>query len=273
MRIFSLSVLSALTVLALVGCQTVDSTRSYSGERESKGYLSDSGSKKAAESVGQDFVTESTNTEPDWQLLIGGAELKYDANYKDYPEVLKLNNGMFLEKRAWDDYLHQYTVAVKPAARQTFLEGITRHATGYDRVEQQVIFAPKPTISSPYFMESHIGLAGIITENEASAYLKLHYYGADWIFADKVIVRADDQIIRLNNIDFARDHESGDVWETALLSLSNPEYRNLIETILDSDTAIVRLSGNHSEDIQVTQRMRDDMSKMLLAADAMNGLR
>jgi len=229
-------------------------------------YLSDSGVRKSAEANGQSLTVD---TGPSWVPLMDGISLAYDANYRNHPTPMKLNNDALLTQDEWESYLRPFALTLAPASRQPFLDGITRHSHRYDPVEQRLVFTPEDRRFGPYTRKSHIGLTGFIEDGSThTVFLKLYYFGDGWIFADSAVIRADDTLIRLNGLNFSRDNAAGDVWETAYLNLDRPEYREAVEAIITSDRAIVRLSGNKYSDISVTDRFRADMAAMLTGMDA-----
>ena len=249
--------------IALAGCQTTGTGDSkQQRDQDDQAYLSDSGSKRAAEALGLEFDPTPAPSE-EWVPLLNEIELSYDTSYSGHPLRMRLSNGAHLDRDDWELYLKGLAQSMQPAARQPFLDGITRHASKYDPVEQRVVFPTIKTRPGPYAGKNHIGMGGLIYDaRTVSPFIALQYYGDDWIFADRIVIRADDELIRLNDIDFSRNNEGADVLEVAYLSLSEPQYRSAVEKILNADFVIVRLTGNSSADFQVTDRMKEDMTAL-----------
>lgn len=129
--------------------------------------------------------------------------MAFDANYARHPQVMQLNNGALLFNSQWEGYLKDLVQPMRPEVRQAFLDGITRHSSEFDQVERLIVFGPKISSPSPYRNRSHIGIAGVINNPTSStAFLKLYYYGNDWIFADRVAIRVDDEVLRVGDVDF-----------------------------------------------------------------------
>lgn len=204
-----------------------------------------------------------------WQPLTAGSDLSYNANYQYHPSEMKLSNQMLLRGQDWDGYLKNYVESFPEEKRDAILQGVTRHFTSYDRVEQFIRFEPTRYMSGPYSRTKHVGLVGILRPDGATASAKFHFYSSDWIFAQSIKVMTDGESFQSPTLDFHRDNSGGNVWEIGYLSLSNPEYKSLIKRIVNSKEAIIRFQGKrYYSDLEVTDRMRQDMGAMLAALEA-----
>jgi len=219
------------------------------------------------------YVERSRNTSvsPKWEFLIEGSDIKTNVNYKYYPSEMILSNEMLLSGKTWNDFLKKYIESISIEKRDNVLKGLTRYFLEYDKVDKMIKFEPVRYLSGPYSSNSYVSLSGKITKSRANALLKFLYYGSSWIFAHRITVVADDFTWKSPNLKFYRDHYTN-VWEYAYLDLDNVKYRKIADRIVSSKEVIVRFHGNqYYDDLQVTERMKKDISLMLKSIDAING--
>lgn len=209
--------------------------------------------------------------EPKWVPLTEGADLTYDESYRSHPFEMLLSNGRLLRSKDWEGYLKTYVESFPPQKRGPILEGVTRHVTDYDKVENFIRFAPVRYTSGPYAKYSHVAVVGTLRPDKATASLKIHFYADSWIFAQSFKAVTDGVPFQSPTIKFNRDNYGGKVWETAYLDLSKKENRALADRIVSSKEAIIRIQGDqYYYDLTVTDRMRADIGAMLKAIDAIN---
>ena len=181
---------------------------------------------------------------------------------------MKLSNGKLLRGKSWNGYLKAYVESFPPERREPILQGITRHVTDYDKVEGGIRFEPVRYMSGPYSKASYLAVVGTLRPESATAFLKFHYYGDSWLFAQSFKVVTNGVPFQSPKLKFRQDHYGGNVWETAYLNLNEEEYRALAEEIVSSEEAIIRFQGNqYYSDLTVTDRMREDIDYMLKALD------
>ena len=177
---------------------------------------------------------------------------------------------MLLRGDTWNGFLKEYVESLPLGKRNDVLNGLTRFYKEYDKVDRIIKFEPRRYISGPYSSNSYVSLKGSFTKTKASALLKIHYYGSDWIFANRITIVADDFTWKSPALNFYRDHYTK-VWEYAYLNLNKAEYRKLADRISSSKEVIIRFHGKqYYDDLQVTERMKQDISAMLKAIDAVN---
>lgn len=256
-----------LIVVLLVGCATLPENEREELERE----------EIELEEMGPRAM-ERGETEPDWQPLVEGSNLMTDVNYEYYDRgEMLLSNDMLLRVNDWENYLQDFISSFPVDQRDAILRALSRFYQEYDRVEQVVRFEPLRYLSGPYsrLSESFVSLRGHFDGNErveASAYLR--YNGRSWIFAERVTVVADDFRWDSPQLDFRRDHSSGNVWEYVYLPLADENIREMIDAIASADEAIVRFHGDqYYSDLDVTSRMKEDIAAMLMAIDSVNSNR
>lgn len=211
------------------------------------------------------------NKAPKWEPLVEGSDLATDVNYKYYPEEMKLNNDMLLRGNTWNGFLKKYIESFPINKRDAVLRGLSRYYKEYDKVEKNVRFEPLRYMSGPYSSTSYVSMQGSLTHSKANALLKFLYYGNSWIFAHSITVSADDFTWKSAELKFYRNNYSN-VWEYSFLDISKPQYRKIADKIVSSKEVIIRFNGNqYYYDLQVTERMKQDISAMLKAVDAING--
>ncbi|WP_283786217.1 hypothetical protein QNI23_007445 [Bermanella sp. WJH001] len=215
-------------------------------------------------------TAQTSSITPKWEPLFEGAELKTDVNYKYYPREMKLSNDMLLRGDTWNGFLKEYIENLPLGKRNDLLNGLTRFYKEYDKVDKIIKFEPLRYISGPYSSNSYVSLKGSFTKSKASALLKINYYGSDWIFSNRITIVADDFTWKSPALKFYRDHYTK-VWEYTYLDLDKAEYRMLADKITSSKEVIIRFHGKqYYDDLEVTERMKQDISAMLKAIDAIN---
>lgn len=202
-----------------------------------------------------------------WVPLMEGMKTSYNANYEYHSSEMQLNNGTVLRQDDWD-YIKELTKPFPAKKQDIIVNGLSKHYTDWDKVEQKIVFSPVRYHNHPYASSSYIGLIGSIKSNAVETYAKLKYYGSDWLFVNSVKVVADGKELASFSVDVKRDNYGGNVWEYALLPLSNPKHRKLIENIIAAQDVIIRFYGDqHYDDLKVSDRMKEDMGAMLEALD------
>lgn len=206
-----------------------------------------------------------------WQPLIEGSDLAYDLYHPYHPKEMKLSNGESLSGKKWDEFLKDYVEGFPVEKRDTILRGLTRFYVDYDQAEQAIRFEPLRYTTGPYSMHSYVSLVGTLTRGRAEALLKIRFYGLDWLHAHRIKAVADHFVWESPPLEFRREH-SRRFWEYVLLDISEPEYRRLAEKFTSAEIAIIRFYGRERySDLEVTERMKQDMEAMLAAMDAING--
>lgn len=235
---------------------------------------------EGAETGPASSAQSDVGSEPRWVPLIDGSDIAYDSHDlaekrarhgSDFSEMV-LNNGARLRQSSWDDYLKDFMLSLPATKRHQVLDGITRHFHQYDRVEDAIRFEPLRLLSGPYARTSYVALRGVIKGRSAQAFLRVRYYGSSWLFAEGLTVVLDHDRVRLNSLQFARDHSGGNVWEHVNLPLDNSEYRDLAKRISEADEVIIRFHGRqYYSDLEVSERMKEDLRVMLAAVSSLNG--
>ena len=112
------------------------------------------------------------------------------------------------------------------------------------------------TVSNSYnrtYLDAPVNAAGFV-------YLRSHYYGDDWIFHTKVIVRVGDRALESNEVPSydpsnETSNSSGSVWET--VSFNNRPDGGILDALAQAtvrDTVIVRLEGKYAKTFRLSAR-------------------
>ncbi len=212
----------------------------------------------------------SASFEPKWEPLVEGSDLKTNVNYKYYPREMQLSNNMLLRGDTWNGFLKEYVASFPLEKRGDILEGLSRFYIEFDKVYKIIKFEPLRYISGPYSSNSYVSLKGSLSTSKANALLKIQYYRSSWVFADRITIVADAFTWKSPELKLSRDHYTK-VWEYTYLDISKPEYRKIADKIISSKEAIIRFHGKqYYDDLQITERMKQDISAMLKAIDAIN---
>lgn len=221
-----------------------------------------------APTVSASTMAAPVAVEPEWVPMTEGSEIYFDKNYKYHPSYMKLSNGMLLSGNKWNDHIKKYVESFPPTKRTIIIDGITRHVTNYDKVENFIRFEPVRHIDGPYEKSSYVAIIGSLSPGETKILAKFRYYGRSWIFAKSFKVVTDGISFQSPAIKFNRDTNVGNVTEVAYLDLSDKENLTLIERIVFSKETIIRFQGEqYYSDLIVTDRMREDMGAILKLAE------
>lgn len=96
------------------------------------------------------------------------------------------------------------------------------------------------------------------------------YHGQHWVFAQKILVRADETLLTLTPNDWTRDNDTT-VWEIADLRVTPVELA-IIRQIITSKQSILRFEGkDKQQDITIPDSMKQDLQRVLKAYEMMGG--
>jgi len=199
--------------------------------------------------------------------LFENSKVLADANHKYHPTEMKLNNGMYLKANNWNGFLKDYIFSFPEDDRDSILFALTRFRVSFDKVDKIIRFEPLAYFSGPYTFHPYISLIGTLEKSKVKAFVKLRYFGNNWIFAEKVKIVADDFTWESDNLNFTRDNSSGKVWEYAYLDYNNKEIKELLLKIVNSDETIIRFIGEYYFDLTVTERMKKDIKSLINAIE------
>src|SRR5690554_3407517 len=92
---------------------------------------------------------------------------------------------------------------------------------------------------------------------------KLYYEADDWLFVNKVLIKADDYKQEFTGLTFERDHTGGTIWEWYDRNITDNDIK-LIQRVIASDEAVVRFYGRqYYNDRTVSFKQRQQLSNML----------
>lgn len=217
--------------------------------------------------ISQYSKISSVGKAPRWVPVFENSKVMANANYKYHSTEMKLNNGMLLRTSTWNGFLKDYVLSFPENDRDPILLALTRFWVGYDKVDKIIKFKPLAYFSGPYAFHPYISLTGTLEKYKVKAFVKLRYFGNNWIFAEKVKIVADDFTWESDNLNFTRDNSSGKVWEYAYLDYNNKEIKELLLKIVNSNETIIRFIGEYYFDLTVTERMKKDIKSLINAIE------
>lgn len=132
--------------------------------------------------------------------------------------------------------LRRFMKNVPPEKHSRFLKSSEDITIKYDDMEQRYFLHIKDPGDLP--LRPYIGYAG----GRAWLRFKVFYKADSWLFAERVLVRADDVREDLRMGRFQRDHTGGTIWEYADVSATE-EHLALISQVVQSSKAVVRFYG------------------------------
>lgn len=102
--------------------------------------------------------------------------------------------------------------------------------------------------------------------------LIFHYTGDDWVFFDNVTIVTDNNRYyeTFNYFDVDREYDSGEVWETADILISDSDVE-MLRDMANSSKVLVRFSGDsHRHDIEISAKDKQAIKEILDVYDAVN---
>ena len=103
-------------------------------------------------------------------------------------------------------------------------------------------------------------------DGSASSYplrMKFNYYADSWLFVQGVTIKADDQIFKLENMDFQRDNGSGSIWEW---SDSKVQDMTMLNKIIAAKKVLIRYDGRqYYHDFVLPESQKNAMKEIVLA--------
>ena len=132
----------------------------------------------------------------------------------------------------------------------------------YDKVEDITFIQDKT--SSRYVDTNSFFLYIAKFKTGSNIWLRISYTGDDWIFFDTITFNIDGQKkdIYLNYYDVVRDNNNGVVWE--YINLKYDDNKDLINEIIKSKSAIMRLSGkNYHHDKTISNSEKQALKRVL----------
>jgi hypothetical protein len=118
-----------------------------------------------------------------------------------------------------------------------------------------------------------IGLYIAEKEGEHTLFLFINYYGDDWLFIEKYLVGADDQVFSIETRygDVERDHSGGRIWEWYQYPLLQSQLE-MIEAVIQSEDATLRYDGDiYYSDRTITPKEKNAMRVTLAAFEELGG--
>jgi hypothetical protein len=99
-------------------------------------------------------------------------------------------------------------------------------------------------ITSPKYVNRNGFYLRIVEDNKggASMFLKIQYYADDWLFIQKYMVKADEEVFEIVPIKMSTDNGDGMIWESCTITVNEDIYSNLLK-IAQAKSTKIRFSG------------------------------
>lgn len=100
--------------------------------------------------------------------------------------------------------------------------------------------------------------------------IKAQFVGEDWLFVNRITVKADDRKFSALAGTWERDNGAGTVWEWIDLP-TDEDLREMVSAIIAAKDVVVRFEGDkYYSDKSVPQAMKDELRDVLLAYSALS---
>jgi hypothetical protein len=136
-------------------------------------------------------------------------------------------------------------------------------STRYDNVEGITWHTPKKEYDG-YKTATYMYI-GVPDKGDPFLRLKIRYYGDDWIFIKRYIIKIDDRpaISLLPSSSVSRDNSGGSVWEV----FDEPAsiHSNILNQIMFADNVTIRMKGDSNyEDVDLTREEMNNFGNIIL---------
>lgn len=99
---------------------------------------------------------------------------------------------------------------------------------------------------------------------------KLYYESVDWLFVNKVLVKADDYKKELAGLAFERDNTGGTIWEWYDRDAIDSDIK-LIQNVISSEEAVVRFYGRqYYNDREISFKQKQQLANILSIYEMLN---
>lgn len=112
-------------------------------------------------------------------------------------------------------------------------------------------------------------------ESSGPLRLKVQYEGTDWIFARRIIIKADDTVIDMatDHSAWARENSGGKVWETLDVPI-NREHPEIAKALGTAKAIKIRFDGDRRySDFVVPQKQIEALARVYEAWTAFSGVK
>lgn len=93
---------------------------------------------------------------------------------------------------------------------------------------------------------------------------------SSWVFARTLIVKADDKLFPLRDVEMSRDNGSGTIWETADIALDDKTLE-IARAIAASKKTVIRFEGSDSHaDRELSKAMISEIRDVLDAYEKLS---
>lgn len=218
-------------------------------------------------------ITPPTVLQSNWQPVIEGSKVLIDTNCVGKSSSIRssgflcFEHGKVLSQNEWE-IIKRIIDNYPDDKKDILINALTRYSIQYDSMLSEYNFS----LSGPeYDLKSSVTIGGKIKNNTILASVTFKYYGSGWIFAEKIISKIDGELETTDTMHFSRSTVRGSyVLEIASRPLLLPTWRDYLDRIANSKETTVRISGARNVDIEITEKMRQDIKYMLDAIDLMN---
>lgn len=179
----------------------------------------------------------------------------------------KVANAAVLESAA------EELTAVKKAAAEQLLAGFKKEE---DKVRGLKFYFPSafPYYTDYWATDVRCFALPYLGQDSSSTWLRFicNYTGDDWIFFKKLTFAIDDERYTksFNYFDVTRDNAYGDVWEYVDVDVSEGNYEEILQAIVDSTETIIRFEGDdYHYDLTVSAGDKEAIRQMLTVYQAL----
>lgn len=163
--------------------------------------------------------------------------------------------------------------AVKKAAAEQLLAGFKKEE---DKVRGLKFYYPSafPYYTDYWATDVRSFALPYLGQDSSRTWLRFicNYTGDDWIFFKKLTFAVDDERYTksFNYFDVTRDNAYGDVWEYVDVDVSEGNYEEILQAIVDSTETIIRFEGDdYHYDLTVSAGDKEAIRQMLTVYQAL----
>ncbi len=156
-----------------------------------------------------------------------------------------------------------------PSSQRVIADALENYEIYYDRIDDE--FTLRPALTTSYTNYSYAAIVVDFDSDRAmTSHLRIEYQGATWLFAKAATIHVDGRNWEFRHLPFAKYNGSRKAYETASILLDG-EGREAAEAMARGRDVLVRFYGeNGSYDMNVSEKEKADIGRMLRAVSLFN---
>ncbi|MCX5846658.1 MAG: zinc ribbon domain-containing protein [Deltaproteobacteria bacterium] len=159
--------------------------------------------------------------------------------------------------------------AVKKEQEKRKKQALAKMRIKHDEIEKVTWYTDKSTPSSNNTNNMHLYIGKSIS-GHTYLRLKMQYASSNWLFIEKYIIKADNQIFEIMPLKVERDHYTT-IWEWSDEPVGDNIYK-IVQAVINSKKTVIRNEGTtYHKDRVISKAEKIAMKNVLDAYEALGG--